>query len=231
MTHPDFSQFIDTFGDATSRVPVPEDVIVQYQGILPDFLLDVWREEGWCAYADGLVWTVDPREFEDTVTDWVAESGFEDIDRYHAFARSAFGDLYVYGERTGVNLTIACSTHDLLADVDDLDEKSPEAREETMAAFFASADYDRFDLEDENDEPMFERALETLGPLAADQVYAFEPAIALGGDVLVESLNKVRLDVYLAILREMADPDSPLLDDDEDDDDDEDEEDEEWRDR
>jgi len=58
--------------------------------------------------------------------------------------------------------------------------------------------------------PFFGSARVKLGPLEPHEIYGFEPAIVLGGKVLLENLAKVNANVHLTILRQFADPELPF---------------------
>lgn len=45
-----------------------------YRRKLPGRLLGYWEESGWCGYADGLFWTVDPRAYEPVLEAWIGET-------------------------------------------------------------------------------------------------------------------------------------------------------------
>jgi hypothetical protein len=60
----DFEYFLEKMGPAFDRRDVPSSTLDRYRGKLPDQLLAYWEEHGWCGYADGLFWTVDPEEYE-----------------------------------------------------------------------------------------------------------------------------------------------------------------------
>jgi hypothetical protein len=46
--------------------------------------------------------------------------------------------------------------------------------------------------------------------LEPDEVYAFEPAIVLGGKMRLENLAKLKLGVHLTVLRQLASPTLPF---------------------
>jgi hypothetical protein len=210
MRDEDFEVFIEEFGEATRRVEVPETAIEKWRGKLPDKLLSYWKEEGWCAYADGLFWTVDPDEYEDLIDEWLEDTKLEQLDSFHVIARSAFGDLYACGEKTGRSVTVACSLNKISALPKGLKPKSKEDLDLSICSFFSSSDKSRFNLKDEGGRPLFDRAVERLGKLAQDEMYGFEPALVLGGPIRLENLFKVRIDVHLTILRQLAAPTLPL---------------------
>ena len=66
------------------------------------------------------------------------------------------------------------------------------------------------DVKDESGVQLFERAVAKLGPLEPDEVYGFEPAIVFGGKMRLENLAKLKLDVHLTILRQLAAPQVPF---------------------
>jgi hypothetical protein len=56
-TFPDFHK---KHGAGENCVAAPKDVIEQYRSRLPDPLLELWQQSGWCSYAKGLIWIVNP---------------------------------------------------------------------------------------------------------------------------------------------------------------------------
>ncbi len=209
MRDEDFEVFIDEFGDATHRIDVPADAIQKWRGKLPDQLLTYWQAEGWCGYANGLFWIVNPDDYEDLVDEWLENTPLEQIDSFHVIGRTAFGDLYVCGERTGVSMTISCAINAVFALPKDLKPKSKEDQDWSVRSFVGLS-ASECDLKDESGIPLFERAVAQVGPLEFDEVYGFEPAIVLGGKMRLENLAKLKLDVHLTILRKLASPTLPF---------------------
>lgn len=210
MRDEDFEYFVSKFGEAMHRVEVPQTAIERWRGRLPNQLLTYWKEEGWCGYADGLFWTVDPDDYEDLVDEWLEDSPLEQIDAFHAIARSAFGDLFLLGESRGTGATINPLIHCISALQRDIERKSINELNRDVSNFFSLRKLKYCDLYDESGETLFERALQALGPLAPDEMYGFEPAIVLGGNMRLENLRKVNLDVHLTILRQLAAPTMPF---------------------
>ena len=210
MRDEDFEYFISKFGDATTRVEVPSSSFDKWRDKLPDQVLTYWEEEGWCAYGNGLFWTVNPEEYEDLIDEWLESTKLEQLDSFHVIARSAFGDLYACGEKTGRSVTVACVINMISAVPKELKPKTKADLDLSIRSFFAFSKPARFDMQDENGQPLFERALARLGPLESDEVYGFEPAIVLGGKMRLENLAKLKLDAHLTILRQLASPTMPF---------------------
>lgn len=209
MRDEDFEVFIEEFGEATHRVEVPSASIEKWRDKLPDQLLKYWNNEGWGSYANGLFWIVNPDDYEDLVNEWIEDTSLEQIDAFHVVGRTAFGNLYVCGERSGVNMTISCPLNAIFVLPKDLKPKSKEDQDWSVKSFIGLS-ISECDLKDESGVPLFEQALAKLGPLAADEVYGFEPAIVLGGKMRLENLAKLKLDVHLTILRQLASPTLPF---------------------
>jgi hypothetical protein len=205
MRDKSFQIFVDKFGEATHRRPVPEPSLLKFQNVLPKQLLSYWQEEGWSGYADGLFWIVNPEEYDGLVELWLSGTPLEEIDKYRVVARSGFGDLYLWGEHNSRNFVITCADNSVIASEKELraPAKNPDV---AVKAFFASKTRDAMDKKDVAGKELFARALKKLGPLAPNEIYGFEPALAAGGEARLEKLNKVDLFVHLSILRELAEP-------------------------
>ena len=196
----DYAFFIKNFGPAIERQEVPLSSIQRYRNKLPDQLLEYWGEHGWCGYADGLFWTVNPQDYEVLLEQWLASTGISQKDKYYVIARSAFGLIYVWGEESAYCLTITTymgrfSTRESIFAGDRLDFG--------VRVFFSSLEPEYNDLEG-----LFRPALENLGKLKSDEMYGFVPALALGGAMELRSLQKVKAIEHLEFLSQL----SPLQD-------------------
>jgi hypothetical protein len=209
MRDEDFVEFINEFGEPTHRTTVPAESIERWRGRLPDQLLTYWQQEGWCGYANGLIWTVDPDDYEDLIDEWLEDTPLERLDSFHVIARTAFGKLFTCGEKVGPVLDIASLTHSLFALAKDLRSKSPADLDFEVRGFFAGTTRRGCDLIANDKTALFEPALKKLGPLAPDEMYALEPALAVGGSIALEHLVRVKLDPHLTILRQLAAPTMP----------------------
>lgn len=187
------------FGPAFAKREVPQEKIERFRGKLPDQLLEYWKEYGWCGYAQGLFWTVDPDEWEPALEAWIGDTELMEQDAYYVIARTAFGELILWGEKSGPSLKIL-STYAMIFPADCTEEMIRRSPDRMVQSFFSSKSRDSMDMQDENEKPLFARALKKLGPLDHDTMYGFVPALALGGPVRLENLQKLDAIVHLDIL-------------------------------
>lgn len=188
--------FFDEMGTPIFQKAVPTSSIVRYSKILPERLLNYWHDYGWSGHADGIFWIVDPQEYEGVVSMWLKDIELETRDTYHVIARTAFGKLYLWGEKTGQSLTIE-SCYSLCAykkrgrTAEDLDRQ--------YESFFISASFEFSDFLD-----LFVPAKRKLGVLQSDEMYGFVPALMSGGSEDLKNLEKLKIIEHLTFLAQLA---------------------------
>ncbi|QDI04825.1 DUF1851 domain-containing protein [Xanthomonas cerealis pv. cerealis] len=207
MRDEDFEVLIDEFGEAFHHEAVAQDAIDCWVGRVPNYLLQQWSAEGWNGYAKGLFWLVNPGDYEEIAEAWLADTPLPKVDVFHVIARSAFGDLYLCGERTGSSVSVSPALNMIFATPKGLKPKNEKQKDISVKSLLLSSKKD-FDFKDQNDEPLFSRAAAKLGELAPDEVYGFEPALVAGGKAHIDSLRRMKLDPHLTILRQFASPQS-----------------------
>ena len=191
-----FARFIEKFGAPIDRQEVPASSIERYRGKLPKLLLEYWAEHGWCGYGDGIFWIVNPQEYDGVVSSWIEGTKYGERDTYHLIARSAFGDLYLWGENTGFSLKITsvlsrCVLHNFELKTEEMDRE--------LQGFLLSREVDTNDYGE-----MFKPAKKKLGMLRHDEMYGFVPALMLGGPDTLDHLEKVKAVEHLTLLSQIA---------------------------
>ncbi|WP_337165982.1 GAD-like domain-containing protein [Vibrio fluvialis] len=208
----EFDEFENTMGvhrgfPIVSSTPVPAEVLEQYNGVLPENLLAYWERHGWCGYYKGMFWTVNPNDYTEIIERLSAISQLDDPSENFVIARGAFGDLEIWNRKRG-NVMSYCPVIGLLYQwhIDVKQEQTKTELELDMAYFFGGASSSDQDQEDEFEERLFERALDKLGPLAENEMYAFVPATCLGGKWLLENLQKVDITTHIEMLMDLEEP-------------------------
>jgi hypothetical protein len=209
MNDEHFEIFIEEFGAATTRISAPVSQIEKWRSTMPPALLEYWYREGWSGFGQGIFWIANPDDFEELLAEWLVGTPLEKIDRFHVIARTAFGKLYLWGERTGPSTQLVISDHSILCLERDLKKpvKNPDL---ALRGFFSSSDPSYADALDEDGKPLFQRALQALGPLRPDEIYGFEPALVIGGKASIENVRIVKIHEHLRILRQLAGPRFPM---------------------
>jgi len=209
-----FEYFLTNFGPPIARRDVPATDAKRQTGRLPALLLEYWIEHGFAGYADGLFWTVNPDEYADMLAQWLDLSPFKGQDDYQVIARTAFGCLSVWGTKSGASLEIN-APHGLIFPNPAAAKYVQQGRDEiAVQSFFVSLAKNHTDFADEGGKPLFTRARAKLGALEPDEMYAFEPALALGGTATLANLQKVKILEHLTILAQLGAPrivENPLL--------------------
>ncbi len=184
------------YGPATQyRAFTPADRD-RLSGSVPGYLLDLWEADGWASYRDGLVWTVDPHEYAPIVAAWNLPDP-----SLRAVARTAFGVLYMLRDFTTQRGTPGHSIRKLdphtgaYANVGPVAEKFLGRMlddEEYVTLVFAG--------------PEARQAAADLGPLAWNEMYGYEPALAFGGSGAPETVRRYPLFAHHALLSQLVEP-------------------------
>ena len=200
-----FRYFYDKmgFGPAEFKEIPPTALIEKYRGKVPDRMLDYWQAYGFCSFGKGLFWTVNPDEYAPVLNLWLNGLTLPFKDSFYVLGRSALGNLYVWGTRTGQSLTIYPMQGTVFPS--DQSDQIADGKGDFLAnRFFPNRKPDNLDRKDAQNLPLFKRALKTLGQLSPGEMYGFEPALALGGRADVKNLRRVNAVVHLTLLAQLG---------------------------
>jgi hypothetical protein len=141
---------------------------------LPAELVALLVADGLCSYRDQLLWTVDDRDVEAARLAWLP--GFPQLT---VFARTAFGSLYLWdGGHVQVLLPHVAKV-------------GPVGR--SIARFFEHSLTDPGYLESGLHQAAVREARAHAGALGHDEMYGYQPALALGGSGAPDTVRRVRL--------------------------------------
>jgi hypothetical protein len=188
--------------DSGSCIEVTPKIERDLQG-LPEELIYIWKKHGICSYENGLWRHTNPREFDGVVEEWLKDTPYwtPDTNRYHVIGRTAYGKLYLWGEKTGQNIEI-----DPLMGIiyhSESDEKYISKGEACIpvATFIAGASSkDRYDKTDDNDKPLFKRIHKKLGTLQSHEMYTAVPMPAFSGGISLKNAQKEDLFIQLSLI-------------------------------
>ena len=205
-----FNDFLNEegFSPIVSSMPADEKIITYFSGKLPDRLLDYWKEYGFAGFAEGLFRVVNPNDYQDIVEKWLAKTPAWGREKYYVVARSAFGELYVRGDRSDSTTIIDPHLNNIIPGDATEHEIEKEEWERAIGIFFMFKSKKRVDYKDRNEKPLFQRCLKKYGMLEHDEMYTFSTALALGGTADINNIKKVKILEQLSML---CDLDTPVV--------------------
>lgn len=197
--------FVWGMGEPWLHVPASEEALAQLSERVAPEWVQVWERLGFSGFVGGRFWLTNPLDFEGVVEQWVAGTPMEGLDDYVVFGRGPFGDLTVLGVNSHRTFSIDCSMNFMAAAPVDqtLRGHDPFRRLRSTLMVIGGKPDSLSDLADASGVPLFDRVVEKLGPLAAGEVYLFEPSSAIMAPS-VERAAKGRLDAYLSIQYELG---------------------------
>lgn len=205
----DFEGMVSALPMGQPRTSPSTDQIKRYEGELPTRLLDYWKEYGWGSFGNGMFWLVNPADFTNTLDAWCHD--LVDIEGAYVIGRSAFGKLMVWKKGHGKFMNIIPFEHTIFTFAPN---KFVQAGKEdfSFGVMISQIDPDSVDFEDIHEKPLFKRALRKLGAVERDEMYAFAPALSLGGTAKLASLEKVKMEEHLHFLAELGETEVLHLD-------------------
>jgi len=179
MSNPfDLLKFNATLKNASS------DVIKQFENIFPDFVIEEWKTRGFANYMNGLLITTNPNDYYDIIEDWV-----EEPQKCHVIMRTAFGSFYYLKGDTFYSKSVV---HNLSSDL--------RKRFDLIIEFSLCNKGNQKNILYKE---IYDKAVKRLGAPKYDEVFAFVPAIALGGNYNPDTIQKVQLKEHLSILAQL----------------------------
>ena len=205
MVDEDFEYFYsdEGFGPAVDVRAVSQAKLDHYRGKVPDKLLEYWQAYGFAGYGRGLFWMTDPDDYAEALNAWLYGTEFYGKDHYYVIGRTAFGDLTLWGTKSGRSLTINCPWA-MIFPTDKSRWMKEGKGDFLISAWLSGMTVMDEDQTDDNDAPLFDRAVKLLGPLAHDEMYGFVPALALGGPCRLDHLQKVNAAEHLLFLAQLG---------------------------
>jgi hypothetical protein len=180
---------------STPGLPVTDTTLTLWNGRLPDALLALWQRDGLARYQDDRLTMVDPVQYEAVLAAFLAGSPLWGKDDFHVYAISPFGQMLICGERTGVELTLEPHEGHLCVPAAATLPTSSIARNRRLHDFLLTLDDPELDVLTEDEEPMFWRVREMLGPLGDGEIYTSTESVSEHGWRLGGLVKRKALDV------------------------------------
>ncbi|MBA0336187.1 hypothetical protein D7Y40_07210 [Stenotrophomonas maltophilia] len=180
---------------STPGPPVTEATLTLWKGRLPDLLLALWQRDGLARYHDDRLTMVDPAQYDAVLDAFLEGSPLRGKDDFHVYAISPFGQMLICGERTGVELTLEPHEGHQCAPAAATLPTSSIDRNRRLHDFLLTLDDPELDVLTEDEEPMFWRVREMLGPLGDGEIYTSTESVSEHGWRLGTLVKRKALDV------------------------------------
>lgn len=190
---------------ASSKVEaVPEATLAAWEGVLPDLLVALWLRDGFARYRDDRLVMVDPHLYAGVVETYLQGNPLEHADTFHAYAVTAFGQILLCGENTAVQISIDPHGAQVWADSDVPRPADATERNWKLEFLLHALDGPYLDVTDEEERPLYAHALESVGPLAPNEIYSFSPAVVEGGWEAAHLVKRDRLSELKSLAEQTA---------------------------
>lgn len=203
-----FEEFLvaEGFGPIITSSPLNDEVGGYFRGKLPNKLLGYWSEYGFAGFAQGLFWTVNPQDYQELLDKWLSQTTLFGRENFYVIARSAFGELYIRGDKSLSTTVIDPHLNTILPGDFENPPPSKERQERGIGIFFEIKNKEYVDYDDKNNKGLFQRCLKKYGMLSDDEMYTFSTPLALGGSADINNIEKVKILEQLSILCDIDRP-------------------------
>ncbi len=151
----------------------------------PETFVELLKRDGFCGYRGGALWMCDPDDWAPVARAWLPHSPGAAV-----IARSSFGRVYVWD---GTIVWSVAATESIVQKFYD-----------NGLYFFAGSLWMLGQFDGEQMEQQTREAAAAHGPLAWDEMYAYVPALALGGSPSTTKVERVKAREHLVMLAQLA---------------------------
>lgn len=176
---------VNLFENYNKNNIVDSKIIDEYQGLVPEELVAVWREYGFGSLLDGYLKIINPSDYKEIID----MSYFRANQSIPIFV-TAFGDIITWEEnkyirmikyKNGIFKGIASGFDFFWEDLN---------TEEFCDEFFELSAY--------------KAAVDRYGTIFFDECYGYVPLLGLGGSEKVENLQKVKIKEHIELITQLV---------------------------
>jgi len=183
-----FHKFFEDYGDPTKYKKFTDDELKALPTEFPDFMRDFYIEYGRTLLLDGRFQACHPDDLKGVLSLIFGADKDFNHKSYHAFAYSAFGDIYFWNSEKGMGIIYLLNGRVTCNGVVTPPSQADNLQNQFIVPFCLSPE--NFDHPDLQGKPLFKRAVKKCGPLDIGECYGFVPALALGGIEDIECVTR-----------------------------------------
>lgn len=208
MTQSNIESFARTYGMPVALIAAGRACDDASNSMLPPRLFEYWDRFGFSKFLHGCFQILNPADYREVLVTWMSGKPFAESDQYHAVRMDCFGNIRIWGIRTGHIYDIDVGFHAVFDHERDNSGKIKDGRSDRMieSLIFGVSPQDVIPTAEKSDIRLFFAAKDKLGTLGHNQIYAPVPAIPLGGEMRIEDLQIVDAPSYLTMVAEIAPP-------------------------
>lgn len=182
-----FDEFLKKFPPDSDLEKPSEEVLDSLSRVLPEELIDFWKNYGFGNYGNGIIKVINPLDYMDSLYTWLGKEDFSKI----PILITGFGDI-IYFRQLSEEVNDVC----LL----DIHYRQINVCAYSFEEFFKDFITDDEIIEDVLKKDLFMEALQNKGDLTGSEIFCFVPALILGGAEAVEYIDKAEADVHQLLL-------------------------------
>ncbi|MDE5946837.1 MAG: DUF1851 domain-containing protein [Oscillospiraceae bacterium] len=164
---------------------VSESLIEKYKNILPEEVIELWKNYGFGTFMNGYLKVINPDDYK-TLLEW---SYFEGNTSFPIFT-TAFGDIITWEKNEYVGIVMY-----RYGDFDIISQGFE---------FFYDIISDEEMAEEYINMDEYNKAIKIHGSLKYDECFGYVPLLALGGKEVPENLKKVKIREHIALITELT---------------------------
>jgi hypothetical protein len=172
-----FDIFVKTFIPSNDLIKPDNNIIQQFETILPKELIEFWKQFGFGNYGNGLIKIINPLEYMDSLYEWL---GRKDPSKLPILI-TGFGDIFYYRKLDENEEDISFL---------DIHYRKIDVCVYSLSKFFNSYIVDKDIIKELLKRKLFEKAQKKKGDIKHNEIYYFVPALIMGGGEDIKYIDK-----------------------------------------
>lgn len=164
---------------------VKPELFQKYKTIVPDEVMEIWKEYGFGSILDGYMKFINPEEYQELLNDTYFRGNVS-----VPILVTAFGDIVTFEEGAYIGIVKYKECDFTLVS-------------KKFKRFMLNLE-DTYFLDKYLEIPQYTEALEKLGKLEYDECYGYVPLLGLGGKRNVDNLKKVKIREHIELISQMV---------------------------
>lgn len=202
----EFHELIDysltSYGPVSTYLTPSKQDLEDIEKSWPAPLVDLVKQRGFLTFHDGLFRLAPPSVIQPIVDLVIGNDPDLGGGQCVGIGYNAFGALTCWSNRLfDVRIELPLQNVYCFALTNPINFQGMSADDIAAGIIYDKEDAEFFDV---NDQPLYDRCVQTYGPLAADECYGFVPALAFLGEAELENIKRMKAREHFAILAQFG---------------------------